>query len=142
VVKEAVNAVWRAVRTGALTEQESRGALSLLLRMVGRSLLEPELKYLERAFETSLARNVTVYDALYIALALEKSLPLLTLGGEQGGGGRAGSTCEAVKRAARAAARSRTTAALSLRGWEQWRFGSSLALSALAGVSGGAEIPA
>jgi predicted nucleic acid-binding protein len=83
VVKEAVNAVWRAVRTGALAEQESRGALGLLLRMVGRSLLEPELKYLERAFEISLARNVTVYGALYIALVLEKSLPLLTLGREQ-----------------------------------------------------------
>ena len=29
VVKEVANAVWKAVRTGALTEQESRRALSL-----------------------------------------------------------------------------------------------------------------
>jgi len=73
-----------AARTGALTGQEAGKALSLLLRMVGGDLLlEPELKYLEKAFEISLAYSVTVYDALYIALALEKSLPLLTLDKEQ-----------------------------------------------------------
>ena len=84
VAKEVANAVWKAVRTGALTEQESRRALSLLLRMVDRSLLlEPELRYPERAFETSLACSIAVYDALYIALVLEKSLPLLTLDREQ-----------------------------------------------------------
>jgi predicted nucleic acid-binding protein len=84
VVKEVANAVWKAARTGTLTGQEARKALSLLLRMVGGNLLlEPELKYLEKAFEISLAYSVTVYDALYIALALEKSLPLLTFDKEQ-----------------------------------------------------------
>ena len=78
-------AVWRAVRARVLTEEDGRWALGLLLRMVGRSLvLEPELGYLGRAFEISLAHGVTVCDALYIALALERDLPLLTLDEEQG----------------------------------------------------------
>jgi predicted nucleic acid-binding protein len=48
VVKEVANAVWRAARTRALTEEESRKAFKLLLRMVGRNIvLEPELKYLD-----------------------------------------------------------------------------------------------
>jgi predicted nucleic acid-binding protein len=80
VVKEVANAVWRATRTGALTEEESRKAFSLLLRMVGRNLvLEPELRYLGEAFRVSLTYGVTVYDALYVALALKRNLPLLTL---------------------------------------------------------------
>jgi len=85
VVKEVANALWKAARAGALTGQESRKAFGLLLRMVGRSLvLEPELEYLGRAFEISLAHGIAVYDALYIALALERDLPLLTLDREQG----------------------------------------------------------
>jgi predicted nucleic acid-binding protein len=48
VVVEVTNAVWRAARTGALTEEESRKAFNLLLRIVGRNIvLEPELKYLD-----------------------------------------------------------------------------------------------
>jgi len=84
VVKEVANAVWKAARANVLTTQESRKAFSLLLRMAGRNLLlEPELKHLDRAFEISVAYGITVYDALYIALELEKDLPLLTLDREQ-----------------------------------------------------------
>jgi predicted nucleic acid-binding protein len=62
VVKEVANAVWRATRTGALTEEESRKAFSLLLRMVDRNLvLEPELRYLGEAFRVSLTYGITVY---------------------------------------------------------------------------------
>lgn len=84
VVKEVANAVWKAARANVLTTQESRKAFSLLLRMAGRNLLlEPELKHLDRVFEISVAYGITVYDALYIALELEKDLPLLTLDREQ-----------------------------------------------------------
>ena len=84
VVKEVANAVWKAARSSVLTTQESRKAFSLPLRMAGRNLLlEPELKHLDRAFEISVAYGITVYDALYIALELEKDLPLLTLDREQ-----------------------------------------------------------
>jgi predicted nucleic acid-binding protein len=45
-------------------------------------LVEPEDKYILRAFEIALKTGITVYDALYIALAalaLEKNMPLVTL---------------------------------------------------------------
>jgi predicted nucleic acid-binding protein len=48
--------------------------------MVGRNIvLEPELKYLDEAFRISLTYGITVYDALYVALALKRTLPLLNL---------------------------------------------------------------
>ena len=81
VVKEVANAIWRATRLrGFLSEEEAWKAYALLRRMVGRNLLlEPELRYLDKALEISMKQGVTVYDALYLALALEKGLPLLTL---------------------------------------------------------------
>lgn len=84
VIKEAANAIWRATRTGILSDEESKKAFSLLLRMVGRNLvLEPELNYLEGAFTLSITYGITVYDALYVALALKRNLPLLTLDEKQ-----------------------------------------------------------
>jgi predicted nucleic acid-binding protein len=84
VVKEVANAIWRATRTGILSDEESKKAFSLLLRMVGRNLvLEPELEYLDGAFTLSNTYGITVYDALYVALALERNLPLLTLDEKQ-----------------------------------------------------------
>jgi len=46
-------------------------------------VLEPELDYLEGAFTLSITYGITVYDALYVALALERNLPLLTLDEKQ-----------------------------------------------------------
>jgi len=84
VVKEVANAVWRAARLrGLLSEEEAWRAYALLHRMIGKNLvLEPKLKYLDKALEI-MARRVTIYDAIYLALALEKELPLLTLDEEQ-----------------------------------------------------------
>jgi predicted nucleic acid-binding protein len=39
VVVEVANAVWRAARISALTEEESREAFNLLLRMAGRNIV-------------------------------------------------------------------------------------------------------
>jgi predicted nucleic acid-binding protein len=84
VIIEVANAIWRATRTGVLSDEESKKAFSLLLRMVGRNLvLEPELEYLDGAFTLSITYGITVYDALYVALALERNLPLLTLDEKQ-----------------------------------------------------------
>ena len=80
VVKEVANAVWRAARLRGLLSEEAWRAYALLHRMIGKNLvLEPKLKYLDKALEISMARRVAVYDAIYLALALEKELPLLTL---------------------------------------------------------------
>jgi len=80
VVKEVANTIWKAMRAGMLAEQDAQKAFDLLLCMINRNLaLEPETEHLGKAFEISVTHGVTVYDALYIALALEKNLPLLTL---------------------------------------------------------------
>jgi predicted nucleic acid-binding protein len=46
-------------------------------------LVEPEDKYVSRAFEIALKTGTTVYDALYITLDLEKNTPLVTLDEKQ-----------------------------------------------------------
>jgi len=81
VVKEAVNAIWRATYLRKLiTVNEAYKAYTLLMSLIGRNILvEHELKYIEKALEISLSHGLSLYDSLYIALALEKSLPLLTL---------------------------------------------------------------
>lgn len=42
-------------------------------------LIESETKYLDRAFKIALDHNITIYDALYVAQALQHGKPLLTL---------------------------------------------------------------
>ena len=43
-----------------------------------------EEEYLEKAFKLAVNANTTVYDTLYISLALDKGLPLLTSDIKQG----------------------------------------------------------
>lgn len=85
VVKEVANAVWKAAYLRRLiSEDEARMAYSLLRKIVGKNvLLEPELDYLDQALKIALSWGITVYDALYLALALEKNLPILSLDDRQ-----------------------------------------------------------
>ena len=85
VVKEVANAIWKAAYLrGFLSEEEARKAYTLLRKIIGKNiLLEPELGYVEHALEISMSWGVTLYDALYLALAFEKGLPLLTLDAKQ-----------------------------------------------------------
>lgn len=75
VLKEVGNAVWKYARLRSRIDAET--ALELyrrLLRLVetGVILLKPETQYLARALEIALSHNITLYDALYIALAEEE----------------------------------------------------------------------
>ena len=84
-LKEALNAVWKdvAVRKTMSVDVATR-LMEILFSMVGVNIdVEPEVKYLPKAFEIALRTGVTVYDALYIALAVEKKLPLATLDEKQ-----------------------------------------------------------
>ncbi len=84
VVKETANAIWKAAVRKAVGEEEAMRLYRLLARMIGKNIiLEPEGDYVEKALEIALKHKVTVYDALYIALAEEKNLPLLTLDEKQ-----------------------------------------------------------
>lgn len=81
VVKEVANAVWKACRVrGYVGVEEARRLLRVLKSMIGVNIeLRPEADYLDAAFEIAVEHGVTVYDALYLALAVEEGEPLLTL---------------------------------------------------------------
>ena len=85
VVKEFYNAVWKATYLLKTLDHEStRRVLELFNSYVKNNLiLEPEEKYINEAFNIALERGITVYDSLYIALALDKKTPLLTLDEKQ-----------------------------------------------------------
>jgi len=80
-VKEVLNAIWKDYAVRKLIDYETALALfKIMNQLVGVNVvLEPEEKYIEEAFKIALKTNITVYDALYIALAKSKRLPLLTL---------------------------------------------------------------
>ncbi|MCC6061577.1 MAG: type II toxin-antitoxin system VapC family toxin [Desulfurococcales archaeon] len=46
-------------------------------------ILEPEDKYIDEALKISLDENITIYDALYVAQALNNKIPLLSLDNRQ-----------------------------------------------------------
>ncbi|MGC8583015.1 MAG: type II toxin-antitoxin system VapC family toxin [Thermoproteus sp.] len=80
VVKEAANAVWKAHMRGLVDRGAALKLLEILLSLVERNIeLEPEAAYLPDAFRLALDLRITVYDALYIAQALRRRAPLLTL---------------------------------------------------------------
>ncbi|WP_148683407.1 type II toxin-antitoxin system VapC family toxin [Fervidicoccus fontis] len=84
-VKEVLNTIWRdySVRKTISIDQAVR-LREILLSMIGINvLIEPEGKYISKGFEIALKTGTTVYDALYIALAAEKNLPLITLDKKQ-----------------------------------------------------------
>jgi len=81
VVKEVSNAIWRKYAVLRLEDAEvAIRRYELLVELVrsGVVVLENELKYLEKTFRIAIENGVTVYDALYIAQALELGARLLT----------------------------------------------------------------
>ena len=80
-VKEVSNAIWKDYAVRKLIDYETALALfKIMSLLVGVNVvLEPEEKYIEEAFKIALKTDITVYDALYIALAKSKNLSLLTL---------------------------------------------------------------
>ncbi len=85
VAKEVANTIWKAACVRKLmTADEARRAYGILQRMIGKNIvLRPELDYLSKALEISIKHSITVFDSLYIALALEENKPLLTLDKQQ-----------------------------------------------------------
>jgi len=84
VTKEVANAIWKAYIGRVIGAEQARRLYSLMKSMIGVNVvLEPEEKYLDRTLEIALEHKVTIYDALYIALARESNIPLLTLDEKQ-----------------------------------------------------------
>jgi predicted nucleic acid-binding protein len=84
-VKEVLNTIWRDYYVRRTISLDTAMRLQQVLSsMTGINILvEPEDKYISRAFEIALKTGTTVYDALYIALAVEKNTPLVTLDEKQ-----------------------------------------------------------
>ena len=81
VMKEVGNAVWKQARLrGRLDRGAAVELYHRLLRLAetGVIVLRPEARYLRRAMEIALEHGVTLYDALYLALAEEERGELLT----------------------------------------------------------------
>jgi len=80
-LKEFCNALWKSVNMRKhVSLDDVAKILNLFQSYVEKNMLiEPEVKYLGKAFEIALDHNITVYDALYVAQALQHGKPLLTL---------------------------------------------------------------
>ena len=85
VVKEFYNAVWRAVCIKKLIDNTSAKNIVQLFREYTEKnlVLEPEERYIDKAFDIATEYSITIYDSLYIAQALSKRVPLRTLDEKQ-----------------------------------------------------------
>jgi predicted nucleic acid-binding protein len=73
---EAANVLWSKVFHGDLTAADATERLAVL--MTAPVTETPIARLMSRAFEISVAKMVTVYDALYVALAEQRGVPLVT----------------------------------------------------------------
>ena len=84
ILKEAANAVWAAALSGRLSTAEAREAFSILREFFASVVVtRPQSGLVDQAFELALKHGLTVYDSIYVALAVRESLPLLTLDSSQ-----------------------------------------------------------
>ncbi len=75
---EGMNAIWKAIRTGRATEEAGRNLITVL-KLIGEGMLTFEAQnFFERGLEIALEENITIYDALYIALAEALNAEFLT----------------------------------------------------------------
>ena len=75
---EGMNAIWKAVKRGRVTKEASRNLITAL-KLLGAGMLIFEAKnFFERGLEIALKESITIYDALYIALAEALSTELHT----------------------------------------------------------------
>ncbi len=85
VVKEFYNAVWKAVAVqGRMSWDDANAVLELFKSYLAKNMeVRDEMSYVDRALEIARETRITVYDALYVALAVDEGLPLLTLDEQQ-----------------------------------------------------------
>lgn len=83
-VKEVANGLWKKVLRGEMAKED---ALRLILDLASGDIikLEDQSKYLEDAFDIAVRWKITIYDALFVALARGMRLELATCDERQGG---------------------------------------------------------
>jgi predicted nucleic acid-binding protein len=72
---EVLSAIARMQRAGALTQDKARDALAAAMALQ-QQLVVPSASHVQRAFD--LRERIRVVDGLYVALAEERGVPLLT----------------------------------------------------------------
>jgi predicted nucleic acid-binding protein len=73
---EAANVLWSKVFHGDLTAEDATERVAVLMTV---PIMEtPIARLMSRAFEISITKMVTVHDALYVALAEQRGVPLVT----------------------------------------------------------------
>ncbi len=84
-VKEVANAIWKhATLKGAMTTSEAMQAYNILKSMIGVNFeLHEQDDIMDNAMKIALGRRITVYEALYIALAKKTNSTLVTLDKKQ-----------------------------------------------------------
>lgn len=73
---EVAHALSRAARKGTVTGAHARSGLTIILR--GAPELRDSVPLLPRALEISLLTRCSVYDALFVALAEQEGVQLIT----------------------------------------------------------------
>ena len=73
---EIASAIWKAVRVGRIPPAFADEALQLLTQREFATV--PSLKLLDTAFPIAMTHGRTVYDSLYVALAIQTQSQLIT----------------------------------------------------------------
>lgn len=76
-IKEVANSLWKRVMRKELNGKLGTSVLNDLLELAPFRVEEQKPLY-EGAFGIAQSRSISIYDALFIELAIQKSLPLLT----------------------------------------------------------------
>lgn len=74
---EAANVLWKHVRRENIERQDARQAIADLHSLP--LMIHPVQRYLADAFDLGLEHNLAVYDALYIVVAQDLDIPLITV---------------------------------------------------------------
>jgi predicted nucleic acid-binding protein len=76
IVAEVVNVLWKRQRCGELRLHEPRGILRDFLRV--NVAVRPITAFIGIALDIAVRRGLTVYDALYLALAVTRRCQMVT----------------------------------------------------------------
>ena len=82
--KEIYNAVWRAIITSRLKEEQAKEVLRLVKEYFECCVvMEDQEPLLDKALELATRYKLTVYDSLFVTLSIIKGLPLISLDKKQ-----------------------------------------------------------
>lgn len=77
-VPEVLNAIWLAAKTGAVRRPDAEMWVRQFLASLSEFHFADHLSYAQAAFREAVAARHSVYDMVYLAVAKEYSIPLVT----------------------------------------------------------------